>query len=328
MMKPNLNMDFLTRLFTKKPTAGDVLKALDSFSNDQKSLEALRSKAASYFGDNWKFNLEMYINALPPEDKARYSKILENAFAFDRALALWIAAEQVIRGTRTFSGDMLKDLPSFEEYLPKFGIEGRRLLEKFKEKLSISGKPKKNDRMLHKVSKEELTEAADDGKSAAHPTAKEESAPPKEKPAPKAEDEAPAPPRPVEEHIEIGAQADGSDWEIQNFVRMHNFLSTAREVMPAIVLSKNASAIENYAHYGFILDAIDYLVAEGGRILEKKSDAAIRKYLKGGKAELKDMVDFHLRQKDDEIVPAAAKKKPNESEGKPEYTKVNQAAEP
>jgi hypothetical protein len=344
-MKLNLGMDFLKKLLARKTTAADVLKALESFANDQKSLNYAAEKAKDYFGDNWKFNLEMYIRTLPQPDREKYSRQLGNLIDFDRALSLWISAEQVIRGTRTFSGEMLGRLPEYEKYLPKFGIEGRRLLEKFKTKLDMNGggksaaktparteepaKPaadeiKSTGKILVKVGKEELAESAAEPLELPKPETPEAVL---EEEAAEKEENGDGKTRPVENHIKIKEGADGSDWDIQRFLNLHNFLSSSREVMSAVVLEKNVSALENYPHYGFILDALDMTIADGNRILKEKTDEEIKKYLKGGRDELENIIDFYISQKAGEVVAPAKEDKPEDGGEKAEYTKVNQAAE-
>ena len=59
-------MSFFKKLFHKKEIKlQDVFDALDSFDNDVKTLQNFSEIAYQYFGNSWKFNLEMYISSLP-----------------------------------------------------------------------------------------------------------------------------------------------------------------------------------------------------------------------------------------------------------------------
>ena len=131
-------MEFFQKFFKKKVNQQDVLSSLDRFSNDVKSLNEVVKVATAFFGLNWKFNLEMYINTMNPNDKKKYLPLLKNVLAFDKALGLWVSAQQFLKGVKTLSSDIVRELPEYEEYLPKFGVEGVRLLEKFKAQLNIS----------------------------------------------------------------------------------------------------------------------------------------------------------------------------------------------
>ena len=131
-------MEFFQKFFKKKVTVQDVLSSLDNFSPDVKSLNNVEKIATEFFGLSWKFNLEMYINTMNPNDKKKYLPLLKNVLAFDKALGLWVSAQQVLKGVKTLSSDIVRELPEYEEYLPKFGVEGVRLLEKFKAQLNIS----------------------------------------------------------------------------------------------------------------------------------------------------------------------------------------------
>ena len=130
-------MELFQKLFKKKINIQDVLASLENFSNDVKSLNNVVDVSSKFFGKNWKFNLEMYINSMPIEDNQKYLPLFFNVLNFEKALNLWISAQQVLKGAKSLSSSMLKDMPEYEEFLPKFGIEGVRLLEKFKDKDAV-----------------------------------------------------------------------------------------------------------------------------------------------------------------------------------------------
>ena len=131
-------MDLFKKFLKKKVSIQDVLSSLETFSNDTKSLNEISLLASSFFGSNWKFNLEMYISTMPEKEKEKYLPLIRNILTFDRAVSLWIMAQQVLKGAKPLTSDVMKNIEEYEEYLPKFGVEGVRLLEKLKEKFNLS----------------------------------------------------------------------------------------------------------------------------------------------------------------------------------------------
>ena len=124
-------MGFFEKLFHKKSiTLQDVFDALDGFSNDIKTLQNFSEIAYQYFGNNWKFNLEMYISSLPHVDKEKYLSEFKQVMDYEKALSIWTSALQIIKGIKPVSAELLKSIPEYKEYLSKFGIEGERLFEK------------------------------------------------------------------------------------------------------------------------------------------------------------------------------------------------------
>ncbi|MGN0929186.1 MAG: hypothetical protein ACI4N3_00930 [Alphaproteobacteria bacterium] len=310
-------MSFMQKFIKKKVSIQDVLSALENFSNDTKSLNEISRIASSFFGTNWKFNLELYISTMDKKDKDKYLPIIRNVLTFDKAVSLWMVAQQVLKGARPMNADIMKNIDEYEEYLPKFGVEGVRLLEKLKEKFNLSDdvvvlekkvedmpEPKeevkeevvenieetpKPDKILKKVSSKELEE----GVFVKLPK-KEEPVVVKEE----VEVESVVPVEKVEEKV----SDDASSWEISNFVKVYGFVSQLREVMSAISLFKNATSLEEYPYYGFIVDVIDYLVLQGEKILSNQPEEVILKYFKGGKKELEEIVVFYKKQKQEEVV--------------------------
>ena len=109
--------------------------------------------------------------------------------------------------------------------------------------------------------------------------------------------------RNIDKTKEIIIDTDNSnDWLLKNFVKVHNFLSNSREVMSAISLYKNAQSLEEYPYYGFILDTIDYMIEQGEKILNDKSDAEIFEYFPNGRKEVKDLISSYKEQKNNEII--------------------------
>lgn len=92
------------------------------------------------------------------------------------------------------------------------------------------------------------------------------------------------------------------DWNLNSFMNFHKFLDLSSSIMPAIVLYKNAPNLEEYPYYGFIIDALDYAIAQGEKILSTSSDSEIRKYFSGGKSELEGILISYRHLRDDQIV--------------------------
>lgn len=155
-------MGFMQKFIKKKVSVQDVLFSLEKFSNDTKSLNELSQVASSFFGANWKFNLELFISTMVKKDKDKYLPIIRNVLTFDKAVALWLMAQQVLKGAKPLSSDIMKNIDEYEEYLPKFGVEGVRLLEKLKEKFNLSDDvivlEKKVDVVPEKIEDEEATD--------------------------------------------------------------------------------------------------------------------------------------------------------------------------
>ena len=93
-------MDFFKKIFKHKITIQEVLLSLENFSNDVKSLNNFVDLASQYFGANWKFNIEIYINTLSTEEKEKYYTLFKNVLEYERALSLWTSATQIIKGLR------------------------------------------------------------------------------------------------------------------------------------------------------------------------------------------------------------------------------------
>ena len=106
-------MGVLKDFFKHKTTIHDVLSSLDSFSNDVKSLNIFRGNALSYFGTNWKFNLEMYISSLSNTDRAKYYELFKNVLDYEKALNIWTSAMQIVNSSKSVSADILKNMSEY-----------------------------------------------------------------------------------------------------------------------------------------------------------------------------------------------------------------------
>lgn len=390
-------MGVLKDFFKHKTTIHDVLSSLDSFSNDVKSLNIFRGNALSYFGTNWKFNLEMYISSLSNTDRAKYYELFKNVLDYEKALNIWTSAMQIVNSSKSVSADILKNMSEYKLYLLKFGIEGKRLYEKLATQLGIpekdadekitppvvrdvvkENKPSEiiedekvepetttvvdaiqkdtdikpttitNETVKDKT--EEPVQNADDDEDEKEPVDDDIDNPANneyrqklrqkilqkvhdiellnneknnaEKPAePSDEEGKTVGQKPEADSVNVSKPApkvnktvntpspqphnDGtqnSDWDIQNFKRIENFLSNSREIMSAICLYKNVPSLEEYKYYGFIIDTIDYLIERGNKILSEKSDDVLDMAFDGGRQGLKNIIASYEGQKTDEIV--------------------------
>ncbi|MDR1477017.1 MAG: hypothetical protein LBI17_02720 [Rickettsiales bacterium] len=337
-----MDFGFLRNIFRKKPTIADVLAALESFSPDQKSLARLSAVSVAAFGSGWRFNLEMYVSSLPAADREKYAPLVKNALSFDRALALWVSATQIVNGAKSLSPAVVRDVPEYEEYLPKFGIEGSRLLEKFRKIIGMkSATAKASDvpasgKILTKVSRGDLEEGVFDknaktqGPASAEPSepappeSGNASEPPEKEPDNAAESKSSRARRLSGTGPEAAAGPEPDDWEIGNFLRVREFLSTSREIMSAIVLDGKYKSLEDYPHYGFVLDAIRYLVSSGERILASKKDDDLARYFAGGRKEFEDMVEFYRNQETSEMAAPPESGSRKDDEASLGYVRVNQ----
>ena len=390
-------MGVLKDFFKHKTTIHDVLSSLDSFSNDVKSLNIFRGNALSYFGTNWKFNLEMYISSLSNTDRAKYYELFKNVLDYEKALNIWTSAMQIVNSSKSVSADILKNMSEYKLYLLKFGIEGKRLYEKLTTQLGIPEKdddekiippvardvvkenkpseiieeekaepetttvattiqkgtdikPATTTNEIVKDKTEEPVQNADDDEDEKEPVDDDIENPANneyrqklrqkilqkvhdiellnneknnaEKPAePSDEEEKTVGQKPDVDSINVSKSApkvsktvdtpstqphnddtQNSDWDIQNFKRIEAFLSHSREIMSAICLYKNVPSLEEYKYYGFIIDAIDYLIERGNKILSEKSDDVLDMAFDGGRQGLKNIIATYEGQKSDEIV--------------------------
>lgn len=386
-------MGVLKDFFKHKTTIHDVLSSLDSFSNDVKSLNIFRGNALSYFGTNWKFNLEMYISSLSNTDRAKYYELFKNVLDYEKALNIWTSAMQIVNSSKSVSADILKNMSEYKLYLLKFGIEGKRLYEKLATQLGI---PENGDdeKIIPPVARDVVkgnkpSEIIEDEKAEpetttvvdtiqkgsdvepttiTNETAKDKTEEPvqnadekepvdddidnpanneyrqklRQKILQKVHDiellnnknnnaEKPAEPsdeegktvgqKPEADSVNVSTPApkvnktvdtpstqtrndekQNSDWDIQNFKRIEDFLSNSREIMSAICLYKNVPSLEEYKYYGFIIDTIGYLIERGNKILSEKSDDVLDMAFDGGRQGLKNIIASYEGQKTDEIV--------------------------
>ncbi len=128
----------------------NVLQALDNFKADLPSFEAVKKHSIAFFGENWKFNLEMYIASLPQNDRAKYYEIFKMVVEYEQATNYWNRAVKITNYTIGVSRDDLIEAGLYKKHLSKFGVEGIRLYQKLEKFLHINetsnvGKPEINE---------------------------------------------------------------------------------------------------------------------------------------------------------------------------------------
>ncbi len=316
-------MNFLKKVFSHKNTIPEVLSLLENFSNTPNSLDHFVAVVSSVFGNDWKFNLEMYISTQPKDVKEKYYPLLNNVLEYDNAVILWKSATRLVKGIDSVSSGTLKTFPNYEKLLPKFGIEGTRLLEKLKKLLEISSsqtvvsdtelisetEPKIP---LDNISDEEEDKNNEDDVVVDNETnetqeQKEYKERLKQKILQKVQDlemqsntNKEEISQPVVEDIK-SELIDEKDWDCSNFKAVVSILPQIREIMSAISIYKNSKSIEEYQYYGFILDIMNYLIEKGNHILSTKSQDVILSYFPDGNKEIEDIIDFYKKQKENEI---------------------------
>ncbi len=329
-------MGFFTKKIKKQITIQDVFSSLENFSNDVKTLNGFKDIVESYFGVNWKFNLEVYISSLEKADKEKYFDLLKQVFEYEKGLKVWTSAMQIVQGNQPVSSDVLKNINIYKEYLSKFGIEGDRLFKKLNdlvdvnmpsttipskilERVEIKTKEKIVDPLAssnnQEIEKKVEDNEIEDVKKNIEKTPEQENYTQKlkEKILQKVQDiearklkqkeDIPDKEKNHNKNIKNDIATDSSDeWIFKNFMKVHAFLSQSREVMSAISIYKNAQSLEDYPYYGFIIDTIDYIISQGEKILSEKTDSQIEQYFPKGRNELKDILEFYKEQQNDEII--------------------------
>ena len=102
------------------------------------SFEAVKKHSIAFFGENWKFNLEMYIASLPQNDRAKYYEIFKMVVEYEQATNYWNRAIKITNYTIGVSRDDLIEAGLYKKYLSKFGVEGIRLYQKLEKFLHIN----------------------------------------------------------------------------------------------------------------------------------------------------------------------------------------------
>ena len=286
-------MGVFSNFIKKRSSIGDVLQSLDNFKVDQPSFEAVKMHSVAFFGDNWKFNLEMYISSLSKNDRARYYEIFKTVVEYETALSYWNRALKITNYTVGVSRDDLIESGLYKKYLSKFGVEGTRLYQKLEKFLSVNEKIENdanqqaikdtdvsfpdNENLQDKIKKQvEKVESSVDSiakkilkssdKKGVNFTASLTEVitePVEEKKIEKQDVKV--------ERNKLTQQKD-KNWDVNNFYQIHKFMPTLRSIMSAISLYKKSSAIEEYNGYVFLNDTLDYLINEGEKILSKITD--------------------------------------------------------
>ncbi len=86
-------------------------------------------------------------------------------------------------------------------------------------------------------------------------------------------------------------------WQIEHFKKVVNYIDDSRKILAMICIEKNNTALEDYEHYGFLIDVIDHAIVIGKAFLQEE-DSVIKSI--GGKKELDDTLKKlkAMREKD------------------------------
>ena len=134
-------MDILKNIFKHKVNIQDVFGSLEKFSGDIRTLSAVRDTATAFFGESWRFNMEMYIASLPQNYRAKYYSLFRQVLEYEHAVNLWTRATQIVNGSRPITSDILKNLSEYRRYLLRFGVEGQRLFSRLSSMLDVKPQP-------------------------------------------------------------------------------------------------------------------------------------------------------------------------------------------
>ena len=353
-------MNFFKKLFNNdQVNLQDVFNSLNAFDNDIKTLRTFSETAYQYFGNNWKFNLEMYISSLPQQEKEIYLNKFKNVMEYEKALSIWTSALQIVKGVKPVSAELLKSMPEYQTYLSKFGIEGERLFEKLNSMFDVAKKdsitpvqdtPLFDSEEMNNIPNNEVTvetEPEPSPKPVPEIVLEQTSAPQSEETEEEDEDvdeEVDANVSLTEENQKYRTQLKerilqkvrdieqrkqvlkeelsveksvetkktkkqrqsieevNTDWILNNFKKISEFLSNSREIMSAISIYKNAQSVEEYKNYGFIIDILDYLIEKGEEILSEKTDEEIEKVFSGGRVELSNLISSYKNERNSEVI--------------------------
>ncbi|MDR1691484.1 MAG: hypothetical protein LBR35_01425 [Rickettsiales bacterium] len=79
-------------------------------------------------------------------------------------------------------------------------------------------------------------------------------------------------------------------WLLKNFNNINRYIEETLKVISAVCVMKDNIPIEKYENIGFLYDLFDYQIANGEKILKRYDDKDISEYIKGGKAEVSDIL--------------------------------------
>ncbi len=304
-------MGIFTNFIKNRSSIANVLEALDNFKMDQPSFDLVKKHSVAFFGDNWKFNLEMYIASLPQNDRAKYYAILKTAMEYEKALDYWNRALKITNYTLGVSRDDLIEAGMYKKYLSKFGVEGTRLYQKLEKFLSVDKVPESNvddikktdvsvpsdySEKLKEIIKKQVEKVSDSVEIIKEKSSKiqpgkdavknggfvatlneviEEPKVVKQKEIKTEKNEIIK--TPADKNKSVSKKSD--NWGIENFYQVHEFMPMLRSVMAAVSIYKKSPSIEEYKGYVFLNDAIDYLIDVGTNIMEKTTDENMKKKL-------------------------------------------------
>lgn len=337
----------LLKKILNRSSIKDVMESLDNFKADTTSFKTFKTAASSYFGNNWKFNLEMHISSLPQNERAKYYLIFKNAIEYETATNYWASAVQLISLKKAVSTEDLKNLPNYEKYLSKFGTEGKKLYIKLKELFGVSknegSTSVKSDIGIKTIPQEQIIQKQESVLSSPKEISssginEEEykkqiqkqieeklkilnkgatgSIPSVAKPIKQPTSSSNVTPADLAKN-KIATPTNEIEWILNNFIRVKKSLPVFRDIMSAISLYKKAKSLEEYRGYIFLIDTLDYLIEQGKKILKSVPPEYLTNYFEGGVTELKQIITKYEDEKSKEMVLMQDIIKATEPEEKP-----------
>ncbi|MHA1550096.1 MAG: hypothetical protein ACTSXV_01420 [Alphaproteobacteria bacterium] len=84
-------------------------------------------------------------------------------------------------------------------------------------------------------------------------------------------------------------------WQVNHFKKVVDYLDLSRNLLAMICVDKEDVKLENYKHYGFLIDIVDHLLVLGEKFLKEKK--SILEPL-GGKEKLSELLETLKRLRD------------------------------
>ncbi|MBN2676063.1 MAG: hypothetical protein JXR30_02305 [Alphaproteobacteria bacterium] len=86
-------------------------------------------------------------------------------------------------------------------------------------------------------------------------------------------------------------------WQVNHFKKVVDYLDLSRSILAMVCVEKDGKSLEDYEHYGFLIDVIDHLL-KVGEILKSAEDKDLSPI--GGRKKLADILETlnRLRKKD------------------------------
>jgi|GEM_PF-5825452 len=254
-----------------------LLSLLLSFKPEFAHLAELEKAAVKIYGENWQEALNRDIIAMPARERDEYLPRWKVALAYEGAVKLWRRAEQVLGGSLPASMEAVGDIGKYDATLPRFGKLGEQMLVRLRLKLGL---PPTASPSVIPARPSPVIPAPDDGiRAIRKPTAKKIKIKKTVLARKKKQASLPIAPgkdtrldwqpstssrKPISATWLDGSEAAkiktkrtsfSDNFDEAVFERLEEFVAESREVMAMLVLDGKHGSIEEYPHYGFIIDA-------------------------------------------------------------------------